>query len=318
MTIHTNAVTCHNNLLIESNPSISFQMPWSINTIPVQHSLSQAPGASPPPPPRSSGAPQQGTGISPSLSISSIPASNSSAGLGSLNISPTTNNNNSNSKKCFVKTTSGAGIAGNSSSSSSGNISKSSDSGHVIDHHARGPTTATDVIGLSSRNGGAGGVSAGLVGNLHYENYLPLPPPSAASQMLAAAEEQRRVRIERDRIIMADREREQQHQQQIEGDQLRMQHRHREREKEIERMRHLEQQQRASYYATAGAVSTDRFYVVVLINGLEKLVGWLAGSHFMHFKWDSTTHTATIYCELATLIHCERQMSTCYIHSPNS
>lgn len=241
-------------------------MPWSINTIPVQHSLSQAPGASPPPPPRSSGAPQQGTGISPSLSISSIPASNSSAGLGSLNISPTTNNNNSNSKKCFVKTTSGAGIAGNSSSSS-GNISKSSDSGHVIDHHARGPTTATDVIGLSSRNGGAGGVSAGLVGNLHYENYLPLPPPSAASQMLAAAEEQRRVRIERDRIIMADREREQQHQQQIEGDQLRMQHRHREREKEIERMRHLEQQQRASYYATAGAVSTDRFYV-------GGLVGW--------------------------------------------
>lgn len=125
---------------------------------------------------------------------------------------------------------------------SSGNISKSSDSvvGHVIDHHSRVPA---DVIGLSAARNGVPTMA-------HYEQHY-LPPPSA-SQILAA-EEQRRQRIERDRIIMADRE--------LESDQMRMHHhqqqqqqQHREREKEMDRIRHLEQQ-RASYYGAQANVS---------------------------------------------------------------
>lgn len=125
---------------------------------------------------------------------------------------------------------------------SSGNISKSSDSvvGHVMDHHSRVPA---DVIGLS-----AAAARNGVPTMAHYEQHY-LPPPSA-SQILAA-EEQRRARMERDRIIMADRE--------LESDQMRMHHhqqqqQHREREKEMDRIRHLEQQ-RASYYGAQANVS---------------------------------------------------------------
>lgn len=85
----------------------------------------------------------------------------------------------------------------------------------MLDHHA---LSAAAAVAAASRNGVA-----------HYEHYLAPPPASH----LLAAEQQRR--LERERIIMADRE---------------LEHR----EKELVRIRHMEQQ-RQSYYNAAVNVS---------------------------------------------------------------
>lgn len=233
-------------------------MPWSINTIPVPHGMAAAVTGSSSP--RSAAAASAlGPGVSPSLSISSIPPTSSV--VGSLNISPSTGGGGgggaSNNKKGFVKT--------------SGNISKSSgDSGvtgggggvaggHVMDHHSSraGPT---DVIGLSaaaSRNG---------VANMaHYDHYLP--PPSAAQ--ILVAEELRRARMER--IIMADRE--------LEGEQqLRMQqqqHQHQQRERQEQEMDLIRQlgQQRASYYGQAQANVSIYILLIIAKDQCFRIVG---------------------------------------------
>lgn len=235
-------------------------MPWSINTIPVPHGMAAAVTGSSSP--RSAAAASAlGPGVSPSLSISSIPPTSSV--VGSLNISPSTGGGGgggaSNNKKGFVKT--------------SGNISKSSgDSGvtggvgvaggHVMDHHSSraGPT---DVIGLSaaaSRNG--------VASMAHYDHYLP--PPSAAQ--ILVAEELRRARMER--IIMADRE--------LEGEQqLRMQqqqqhqHQHQQRERQEQEMDLIRQlgQQRASYYGQAQANVSIYIFLIIAKDQCFRIVG---------------------------------------------
>lgn len=257
-------------------------MPWSINTIPVPHGMAAAVTGSSSP--RSAAAASAlGPGVSPSLSISSIPPTSSV--VGSLNISPSTGGGGgaSNNKKGFVKT--------------SGNISKSSgDSGvtgggggvaggHVMDHHSSraGPT---DVIGLSAAAASRNGVAS----MAHYDHYLP--PPSAAQ--ILVAEELRRARMER--IIMADRE--------LEGEQqLRMQqqqqHQHQQRERQEQEMDLIRQlgQQRASYYGQAQANVSIYILLIIAKDQCFRIVGIPGQSSSCLCRWSMGIWWGVLYTQ---------------------